>query len=319
MNTTPITSNIPSYTAVGGTDRAASTGISAVLLNRGGRYPRRTLFQELEKAGFDYIISMEGLQERYDLEDLSGRFPFVRFILLKETISCGEALNLAAAELSSPLFFVLWNDQKLFNGGGAARIAQLFLEDGPDGPGAARLCTVPAVQTSRFENLPTLISPFYEHGKLRTLPSVPERERQLSLYPRDWIGIYDRRRFLRLGGYDNAIAAPYWQLMDFGFRARLWGEEIRATQNVHLVYDGEFPPENSTADGSYRQFYLKNIAPVFRGDYAHLPFRRFPAYLVKTGWDLVTAWTEYVRARRWVYENRSRFRCGAGAIGDLWE
>ncbi|GHT96752.1 hypothetical protein FACS1894141_7220 [Spirochaetia bacterium] len=80
MNTIPSIFNntMPSYTAVGGTERGASTGLSAILLNRGGRYPRRTLFQELEKTGFDYIISMEGPQERYDVEDLSGRFPIVR-------------------------------------------------------------------------------------------------------------------------------------------------------------------------------------------------------------------------------------------------
>jgi hypothetical protein len=105
----------PSYTAVGGVDRGASTGLSAVLLNRSGRYPRRTLFQELEKIGFDYIISMEGHYERYDIEELSGRFPRIRFILLKDEISVGERINLAASELSSPLFFVLWNDLKILH------------------------------------------------------------------------------------------------------------------------------------------------------------------------------------------------------------
>ncbi|MDR2103819.1 MAG: hypothetical protein LBP42_06940, partial [Treponema sp.] len=102
MNTIPITFNdtLPSYTAVGGALRRASTGLSAILLNRGGRYPRRTLFQELEKTGFDYIISLEGPQERYDVEELSGRFPFVRFILLKENLSPGEQINLAVSELT---------------------------------------------------------------------------------------------------------------------------------------------------------------------------------------------------------------------------
>ena len=145
MNTTPSIfrpPGVPSYTAVGGSERAASTGLSAVLLNRGGRYPRRTLFQELEKAGFDYILSIEGTGERYDLEDLSGRFPFVRFILLKEQISAGEEINLAAAELTSPFFFVLWNDHRLFEGTFAARMVELF--------GGKRLCTVPLIQNSRF-------------------------------------------------------------------------------------------------------------------------------------------------------------------------
>ncbi|MDR2047841.1 MAG: hypothetical protein LBP69_00150 [Treponema sp.] len=319
MSTTPTTfnrSSMPSYTAVGGTERAASTGLSAVLLNRGGRYPRRTFFQELEKAGFDYIVSMEGTQERYDIEELSGRFPFVRFIFTKENIGPGEAINLAASELSGPLFFVLWNDQKLFNGGGAARIAELFLGETDS---ARRLCVVPVIQTSNFENLHTLIAPFYDRGRIGALPAAPGYEGQPSLYPYDWAGIYDREKFIRLGGFDKAILSPYWQLMDFGFRAYLWGETIRSTGNVHLIFDGDAGPEDSTIDASYRLFYLKNLAPVFRGDYAHIPLRRFPGYLAKAGWDLLGAWNEFAKERRWVEENRNRFICDARTVTDLWQ
>jgi hypothetical protein len=311
--------NVPAYTAVGGTGGTGSTGISAVLLNRGGRYPRRTLFQELEKTGFDSIVSMEGPLERYDLEDLSGRFPRVRFILLQEPISAGEAVNLAALELSCPLFFVFWNDQKFFNGGGAARYSSLFLDPSGGGFPDGRLCTLPVIQNSRFECLPTLVSPFYDRGRLHTLPEVPEHENQAALYPWDWVGLYDRQRFLRLGGFDGEIVSPYWQLMDFGFRAYLWGEAIRSTQHIHIIYDGEAPPSDNTADNSYRLFYLKNVAPVFRGDYAHIPLRRFPGYLGKTGWDLVTAWTEFRRERRWAEQNRRRFIRDARSIVDLWE
>jgi hypothetical protein len=313
MNTTPLIFNngLPSYTAVGGNKRAASTGLSAVLLNRGGRYPRRTLFQELEKAGFDYILSMEGDQERYDLEDLSGRFPFVRFILLKDKISPGEAVNLAAAELSSPLFFVLWNDYRLFNGITAAKIAELF--------GGKRLCTVPVVQNSRFETIHTLSVPVFFEGSLKTLPEAPEHENQSSLFPYDWLGVYDREQFLRVGGFDRDIVHPHWQLMDFGFRSYLWGEEIRSSQIIRLIHDGAIPPADNTAEDSYRLFYLKNLAPVFHSDYAHLPLRRFPGYLVKAGWDLLGAWMEFSRERRWIRKNKNRFRRDAWGVTDLWE
>jgi hypothetical protein len=62
MNTIPTIFNetLSSYTCVGGNERKASTGLSAVRLNRGGRYARFSLFEELEKAGFDYVISLEG-------------------------------------------------------------------------------------------------------------------------------------------------------------------------------------------------------------------------------------------------------------------
>jgi hypothetical protein len=323
MNTIPTISNegwkamLPSYTAVGGAQRAASTGLSLVLLNREGRYPRRTLFQELERIGFDYIISVEGEQERYDLEDLCNRFPFVRFILIKEKITIGEEINLAAAELSSPSFFVFWNDYSLLSGITAARMAESFV--------GKRLCTAPVVQNSQYETLHTLMTPVLYKEKarrretVRVLPEIPVRDEQCTLYPCDWLGIYDREKFLRLGGFDRDIESPYWQLMDFGFRSWLWGEECRSSHNVRLIYDGA-PPSIDSADApSYRLFYLKNLAPEWRADHAHLPLRYFPRYLAGKGWDIPGAWAEFSRGRKWVINNKNRFQKAARTVIDLWE
>ena len=328
MNTIPSTFNdtLPSYTAVGGNERRASTGLSAVLLNRGSRYPRRTLFQELEKAGFDYVISMEGSQKRYDLEDLSGSFPFVRFILMKDVISLGEEINLAAVELSSPLFFVLWNDLRILLGGGAGRMAERLLLSSDELSRREenmsvyrRLCTVPVIQNGHFEVLPTLTAPAFIRNSVNTVHFPADREGLPSLYPFNGIGIYDRERFIRTGGYDSAIKSPHWQLMDFGFRAHLWGEEIVSTQSIKLSYEGTIPAEDSTADESYLRFYLKNIAPIFRGDYTHLPLRRFPVYLRKSGGDLFSAWEGFSQSRRWIKSNRFRFRSDARTLTDHWE
>ena len=323
MSTIPSTFNakagwkgmLPSYTAVGGSERAASTGLSAVLLNREGRFPRKTLFEQLKKTGFDYIISIEGNQERYDVEELSGLYPFIRFILVKEKITSGEAINIAAAELSGPYFFVLWNDHRFFNGINAAKIADLL--------GGRRLCTVPAVQNSQFEILHTLTSPVYfkssHGGAVRALPEAPVRENQSSLFPHDWLGFYDKERFLRLGGFDREIAHPHWQLMDFGFRSHLWGEEIRSTQMVRLIHDGGTPSQDNTTEDSYRLFYLKNLAPEWRGDHAYLPLRCFFTFLAKSGWDLPGAWSEFSRERKWVLKNRNRFFRDARSLTEQWE
>jgi len=306
---------LPSYTAVGGSERAASTGLSAVLLNRGGRFPRKTLFEQLKKTGFDYILSIEGNGERYDIEELSGHFSFIRFILLHEKITFGEMINLAAAELTGSYFFVLWNDHHFFNGINAAKMVDYF--------GGQRLCTVPTVQNSRFEILHTLSSPVYcqtsKGGIIRTLPEIPVKENQSTLFPHDWMGFYDKERFLRLGGFDREITHPYWQLMDFGFRSYLWDEEIRSTQIVRLIHDGAAAPQDNTTEDSYRLFYLKNLAPEWRSDHAYLPLRRFPGYLANSGWDLPSAWMEFSRERRWVLKNRNRFRRDARSLTDLWE
>ncbi len=146
MNTIPITfnENLPAYTAVGGNERRASTGLSAVILNRGGRYPRYTFFEELEKLGFDYVLSIESSAANYDLESLSSGFPFVRFILPQGQINRGEEINLAASELSSPLFFVLWNDLKFLRSGGADRMAErLLTAERVEKNTYKRLCTTP--------------------------------------------------------------------------------------------------------------------------------------------------------------------------------
>jgi hypothetical protein len=311
---------------VGGAERFASTGLSAVLLNRGGRFPRRTLFQELEKIGFDYVLSIESSRERYDVEELAGRFPFVRFILPSADISPGEQINLAVSELSSPLFFVIWNDLRIITGGGASRMAERLHQsqeemqkaEGNSSP-FKRLCTVPVIQNTRCEILPTLIAPAVNRNMVKTLVFTPLKEGFPSLFPFDGVGIYDREKFIRLGGFDGTLKNPHWQLMDFGFRACLWGEEISVTQQIKLSYDGDVPAMDNTPEASYRRFYLKNLAPVFRGDYAHLPLRRFPGYIIRSGGDPISAWEEFASARRWVKTNCYRFRNDARAVTDLWE
>jgi hypothetical protein len=143
------------------------------------------------------------------------------------------------------------------------------------------------------------------------------------------VGVYNRERFISLGGFDAALKSTYWQLMDFGFRAHLWGEEIRSTQKIRLSYNGEAPSEDSTAEESYRRFYLKNLAPRFqidgettsgrRSGRAWIPLHRFFAYLFRSGGDPFSAWAEFSGGRRWVKENSGRFRRDARSLTDFWE
>ncbi len=326
MNTIPTTFNhsLPSYTVVGGIQRAGNSGLSAVLLNRGGRYPRRTLFQELEKNGFDYIISLEGPEERYDVEDLSIRFPSVKFILLKQAVSVGEQVNLAVSELTGSLFFVLWNDIRILHGGGAAKMAKRMLNEKPSESGDdtsvyKRLCTVPVIQNSHFETLPTIMSPAYFKDSVKTVPSALNTEGEMTLYPFDGIGIYDRERFIRLGGFDKTLSNSHWQFADFGFRSWLWGEEIAGTQLVRMSYDGDIPSEDSTVEESYKRFYLKNLAPVYRGDSAHIPLRRCPSYMLRFRDNPFEDWEDFFAARKWVEINKYRFKCDARKLIERWE
>jgi hypothetical protein len=168
--------------------------------------------------------------------------------------------------------------------------------------------------------LPTLIAPALIPDKriravIRTIPFIPRKEGFQTLYPFDGIGIYDRERFIRMNGFDPFMKNFYWQLMDFGFRSGLWGEEIAVTQLVKLGYESSVPLEDSTASEDFLRFFLKNLAPVFRGDYAHIPLRRFHAYYKKRG-DLFSAWKEFLAARAWVTVNRYRFCSDARTMAE---
>ncbi|MDR1445402.1 MAG: hypothetical protein LBI90_00760 [Treponema sp.] len=314
MNTIPTTFDDDisgAYTAVGGMESVSSTGLSAVLLNRSMGQPRKNLFQELEKAGFDYVLSMEVNTGRYDVEDLSTRFPFVRFIIFKEEVNLGKQINLAALELKGSHFFVFWNDQRLLSGGGAGGITDKLSE-------REDICTVPVLLNSAFETLPTLISPENLGRKFQIIRSAPPEGGSASLFPFDWVGIYNRDHFIKLGGFDGGINNPYWQLMDFGFRSWLWGEEIRMTQGIKLSYEGAIPVDDVTRDEYYRRFYLKNLAPVFRFDNAHLPIRRFPSCLMLNPGHPLQAWHDYTEGRRWVSVNHYRFSTDAQTLIGKW-
>ena len=147
----------------------------------------------------------------------------------------------------------------------------------------------------------------------------PQAEGQLSLYPFDGIGIYDRARFIQMGGFDITLQNRHWQFMDFGFRAYLWGERIESSLHLKLSCDGELPAEDTTAEQSYRRFYLKNIAPAFRSDYAHLPLSRFPPFLFRSGEDFFAAWEEFSECRKWVMKNKFRWKFDARGVTHLWD
>jgi len=326
MNTIPTIFNekITSYTAVGSKERAASTGISAVVLNRPGQYQPRAFFTDLENTGFDNVISIESCAPHYDIEELSGRFPFVRFILPEKELNIGEQINLAASEIESSLFFVLRSDMKIIAGGTAKRMAERLSvcedkEASVTEIGSKRLCTVPVIMNSNYEILPSLIAPMTRRSKMKPVFLEPQNEGDLSLYPFDGAGIYDRKRFIHTGGFDITLNNSFWQLMDFGFRSRLWGEEIALSLQLKLSYNGELPAENITVEESYRRFYMKNLAPVFRNDYAHLPYYRFLAYLFKSKDEFFSSLEEFKECRKWVTKNKFRWICDAREVTRHWD
>jgi hypothetical protein len=281
-----------------------------LLLSRGGRLYREEQLRELAGQSGVQVLSVEGPGPSYDLEELARADPAVRFLLLREPASPGERINLGMGEALTERVLVLWSDLRDEGESLAAAVQPLRRE---------LLCHVPRLKSPRGEVLPSVLVPTMIKGSLKVMPWKPAQEGMRSLYPFDYCGLYSRRRFLQLGGYDPWMSNPHWQKMDFGFRAGLWGETIAWNPRLQLAYTGEPEGEDSTPDASYKLFFLKNMAIRFIGDSGLLPLSRLPRYALRSGSGLLDSLKEFREVRAWVHENRFRFQGDAPSLLGRWE
>ncbi|MCX7025464.1 MAG: hypothetical protein NT080_12755 [Spirochaetes bacterium] len=317
MNTIPTTldAHRVSYTIVGGgKGKTGGRGVpvSVVVLGRGGRLHRAELLRELERVGFDSILSVEKAGESVEVEAIATGQPTVRHLLLEEDASEGERVNIGIRESPAPYVFVLRDDMKLTTSTLSSRFFERLTEK-------ARLCTTPVVTTRKGEAVPTIIIPAMREDSIKFLLVPASRDEEKNAAPFDFCGIYNRGKFAMLGGYDWTIRAPHWQKLDFGMRAWLWGEEIRSAQALKLICEREPPAEDITLDAHYSRFYLKNLAVSLKGDQGVLPLSRAAGFIFKSGLGPFRALSEFAAVRKWVKINRFRFRTDARGLVDLWE
>lgn len=317
MNTIPTLFNEKkvAHTIIGGiqqTEEAVSSLYTIVLLNRGGRYYRSAVFQNFENAGIKSVISIEMSSDTYDLENLSLRYPFVKFLVPLEKITIGEMINISVEEIKTPYFLVIWNDIKMT----ASSVTDRFLKKVSD---EDLLCGTPLLATSKFEQLPIQMVPGLYKNTLQVEPMSCFKDLSPTIYPFDFVGFYHKEKFISLGGFDHSITNPYWQNLDFGFRAFLWGERILISTSFRLVYEGEVPLENITTDESYSQFYLKNLAPVCQQDKITLPFSRLFAFISRSGKNLFDSIILFLNAKKWIDMNHRKFIKDAASLVSEWE
>jgi hypothetical protein len=293
---------------------AEAVPVSVLLLDRGNRLYRGEVLRELDRLGFDSIIAVESGAEPLVLEAYAGRYPGLRFLIPSASslpAGPGELINIGMRESCAPYVFVLWSDMGLSSAGLSGRFFERLAEQ-------ERLCMAPLLQAKGGEPIPSASVPVMEGQKLRVLFLPPGRDGSPSLFPFDYSGIYSREKFLHSGGFDTTIENPYWQVLDFGLRSWLWGEEIRLAQALRVAYQ-EGPPAWDTSPGSdYRKLWLRNLAPEYRGDSAVIPGRRFWTYL-KSRHDPFLAYPEFRAQQAWVEANRFRFKMDAASLVDLWE
>jgi hypothetical protein len=290
--------------------------LSVVLLNRGSRLYRGEALDELERVGLGAVLSIESRPDSLDL--LTDRHPGARFLILSRPASPGLQIDLGMRESPGRFVFVLWSDMALSAQGLSSRFFERLDE-------RDMLCQAPALFAKGGEQLPSAISPAFSRSPassragLKVLGLVPAKDGAKSLFPYDYAGIYSREKFVLSGGFDPILSNPYWQKLDFGFRAWLWGEEIRVAQALKVSYAEEPAAEDESADECYKWFWLKNLAPSFHGDSGAVSASRFWSYLRSRRGGALSALGEFRAAREWVRTNRYRFRTDATSLVDLWD
>jgi hypothetical protein len=305
-----------SYTVMGGTPKPRVSKylfpVSIVILNRGGRLFQHDVFTDLPYKESLEVLFVEGPDVAYDVENLSRKYPHVRFLLLHQKCTPGEKVNLGIEEAMAKLVFVVWNDMKISQSSLASR--QLERLEKPE-----TLCTVPVYKNKKGDTIPSIQIPGYVKNRLQIVPWNPLHDGMKSLFAFDYCGIYDKEKYRLCGGYDGAIKTPFWQKVDFGFRAFLWGQSIICNTSLLFHYKYEVPLEENTPDESYKLFYLKNLCVDFRSDRGVLPFRRFFRYMIKSDTGIVTSLREFFYIKKWVALNKYRFRRDAKSLIELWE
>ncbi len=317
MNTIPTIFNEQrtSYTAVGGIigeNSGVFDDLCVVVLNRGRRYYGSLFFDDLLQAGFTSIISAELSPHGSNIESLSGKYPAIKFLSAGKPVTAGEMINISFRETSAPYILVLWNDISIPHGSFTLRLLEKLKTEN-------LLCTAPVLSNAKGAALPNQIVPTLQGNTFSTEQLACIKDKTETIYPYDFMGVYNRRKCMNIGGFDYGIQNPYWQNLDFGFRAHLWGEQIKIFTSFRLHYDGEAPTEDISADTSYRQFYLKNLAPELVGGEGYLSYYVYISFMCKSGLNPLTAWKYFFSAKKWVWNYRMHFKTTARNLTAQWE
>ena len=315
MNSIPVTFNERQLkrTVLGGTAYVEEKmPLSVILLNRMGSAFRANNLENLDYYGFRKIVCIENTAVNYNLEDISKRYPHVKFIIPHDVLSPGEMINLGMTEVPDGEVLVIWDtnsiSSKLFSKNVVARLAE-----------EEAFCRVPFIAGDRSDLLPVHMVPSVNKGSFSVEPVLTAPDGCLSFYPFDFIGIYNRKKFILSGGFDYTIKSPYWQNLDLAMRAWLWGEEISVVQQLRINYETEVPIEDCTPDASQLRFFLKNIAPKFLKDHSYIPKIKFIPYLFRAGNGFSESLEDFKEARIWVEKNKFRFRMDASWLIENWD
>ena len=285
--------------------------ITAILLNRSGSHLKTQIFDSLIQCGFRSIISVEPDSESFNIEEISRRYPSVKFIIPREVSSEGSLINACISEFSSKYFIVLRDCFNIPKGFLTKNLAENILKNN-------NFCVVPRLVDKDGTSIIVNFVPEAHKGKFLIKPEQSVLDGMSTLYPFDFVGIYNREKFINLGGFDYTISSSYWQNVDLSLRAWLWGEKISITTKFHISYTEDVPLEKSAPDMSYIRFYLKNVLPKFRDDHGSVSRFAFPGFYFKSKCGIFEALSQFNEAFQWVKKNQFRFKKDMQYLIENW-
>ena len=316
MNTISSTfdENLCDYTILGSEKciEDSKYPISVLILNRNSGNFKEQNLELLLKNGFESIISLENPTDNYKIDGYAKKFPQVRFILPKKNVSTGELINLGISVCKSHYLLVIWDDYVIKNPIITDAIMSKIVESGS-------ICYVPIFTNASFQQVSVRMEPHIEHFNFSVIPRTFAYDNSKTLYPFDFAGVYEKERFMSVGGFDCSITSDYWQLLDFSIRSWLWGEKIMGSTLFRFSYQNNEPISDMTIDNSYFRFFLKNIAIKIKVDYAYLPVRTFITFHRNSNYSFEPALKEFRYIRKWVSKNKFRYKTEIKKLTDEWE
>ncbi|MBQ3670361.1 MAG: hypothetical protein II921_02645 [Treponema sp.] len=315
MNTIPLYFNERQVntTILGGKEKSPNIkmNVAAVVLNASWSDYRANIIDSLVICGFREIISVETAAENYNLEDFSRRYPFVKFVFPLEKCTDGDLINIAAAECDSDYFIVLRDSLKFATNLLTPTLFQQITEEKP-------FCVTPRLLGPKNLSFPIVFSPDVEKSLLKIEATSVVSDGESNLYPFDFLALYDRTKFIDLGGFDYTLTSSYWQNLDLAFRAWLWGEKIVLSTAFSLVYEKKIPEIDSSPCQASNRFYLKNLLPRFETDHAFIPASSFFVFSLRSSCGVFESVNQFREARLWTEKNKYRFKRDALYLVENW-
>lgn len=315
MNSIPLTFDERQINRVilGGSDFPPDVklNVSVILLNSRGSQFRFPVLESLSKCGFKSIVSIENDPENFKIEMLSRRFPSVKFIIPLENATQGELINIAMGEVDSKHVLVVKDtlllDREIFTSRIIERLAEKNL-----------FCIAPRIFFPDCPNFPIVSFPTVENSIFKIAASSVLSDGCAVLFPFDFVGLYDREKFIQLGGFDCTIKSPYWQNADLSLRAWLFGEKIELSTLFSFTYNESVPETDVAKDISYSRFFLKNLIPCMDNDNVVIPKSSFLLYLLRSGCGFIESYRQFSAAKVWIQKNKHRFKIDVKFLIENW-